>query len=350
MLKRILLLLLLTVAVAVGVHEGMFWYHHVHEANARVQANFTVLASNVNGKLVELHARRGEDVRKRQLLVSMDDRQARLAISTLEAELKRQKAVRSEIEAELKFFLTELEGKIDTARQETGLLKSTFETANERMSIARKNVERNSTLESRSIVARQRVDDANDRLLAMQERIREVHSEIKMSERRLTELERQRDREAVFRTRIDMVDRDLDKTAVELELARQRLDDMQLKSPLDGVVNRVYVNPGTYVEDGDPLILLHDPDELWIEAEVSESDIRLVSVGQRVIIELDAYPFEQFTGKVRTIGQVTVRQMANGEATGDANGVQRILVEIAMPNIGKAVWPGMRAAVNIVVR
>ena len=101
---------------------------------------------------------------------------------------------------------------------------------------------------------------------------------------------------------------------------------------------------------GEPLLLLHDPTDLWIEAQVAESDIRLVSVGQTVLIELDAYPFEQFSGTVEAIGRVTTGQMS-GPQNRDADIMaQRIAVDIAMPDVGRPVWPGMRAAVNIVVR
>ena len=90
--------------------------------------------------------------------------------------------------------------------------------------------------------------------------------------------------------------------------------------------------------------------DLWIEAKVEESNIRLVEVGQPVRIELDAYPFEEFTGTVRAIGRVTLGQQSGLGAPDSGNGVQRIRVDIELPDIGKPVWPGMRAAVNIVVR
>jgi membrane fusion protein, multidrug efflux system len=350
LIKRLIALVIAIALVAVGVHEGLFWYHHVHEANARLQANFTVLTSNVNGKLTDIHATRGDIVKRGQLLASMDTRQAQLAVETLRAQLASERAGRAEIEAEQRFFLAELDGKIASAIEESHLLKRSYETASERMAIAKKNVDRNSKLESRSIVARQRVDDANDRLLEMQGALRELQSDVKMSEMNLGELQQRRQREAVYRSRIEMKDRQMDETAVKLKLAQQQLDEMNVVSPIDGVLNRVYINPGTYVEDGDPLLLLHDPGKLWLEAQVSESDIRLVKVGQSALVELDAYPYEEFTGTVRKIGQVTVGQIAAPSEPKADNSLQRVLVEIALPAIGKPVWPGMRAAVNIVVR
>ncbi len=350
LVKRFLSLLVVVALIAVGVREGLFYYHHVHEANAQVQANFTVLSSSVNGTLAKVLARRGDPVERGQLLATMDSREAELEIASLEAELARQRAAKTEVRAELEFFLSELDDRIETASAATALLARSFETANNRMVIARKNVERNSKLESRSVIARQRVDDANDRLLEMTERVRELESDMKMSDMKLAELRGQRKRESVYQSRIAMIDREVEQTAVKLTLAKKQLEDMNVKSPLTGVLNRVYVNPGTYVEDGEPLLLLHDPTDLWIEAQVAESDIRLVSVGQTVLIELDAYPFEQFSGTVEAIGRVTTGQMS-GPQNRDADiTAQRIAVDIAMPDVGRPVWPGMRAAVNIVVR
>ena len=338
---------MLIALVAVGAREALFWYEHVHEANARVGANFTVLASSVNGKLTKVHVKQGQQVTSGQILATMDDREAKLSLQSLKAELERQKAMQTETSAERTQFLAQLSDRVATAKAESEALARTYVTLKERLEIARKNAERNSTLESRSIVARQRVDDANDRLLEMTERVSEMQSEMTQARREVIELRGQRRREAVFASRLQTIEREMDKTRVELEIAQQRLVDMQIRSPIDGVLNKVYVNPGTYVEDGDPLLLLHDPVDLWIEAHVAESNIRLVAVGQQVQIELDAYPFEHFSGTVTAIGAVTVRQIS---AANEVGGAERIPVEIALAPINKPVWPGMRAAVNITVR
>lgn len=348
--KRAIFVLIAIAVVALAVREGRFWYEHVHEPNARVQANFWVLASSVNGKLQELHVARGESVERGQLLASMDSRQAALRVESLNAEIARLNLDRAEAEAELDYFNSELSDRIVTATKEKDVTGASYTTATERLEIARKNVERNRALESKSVVAQQRLDDANDRLLEMTERVRELQADMTRSDLRLTELKGQRKRKAVFESRIAIIDGEIEKMTVELRLAKQKVEDMHIVSPIDGVLNRVHVNPGTYVEDGQPLMLLHDPADLWIEAKVEESNIRLIKVGQTVRIELDAYPFAEFAGTVRAIGRVTLGQQSGLEAPDSGNGVQRIRVDIELPSIGKPVWPGMRAAVNIVVR
>lgn len=348
-MRRLLGTLALIALVAVAVYEGRFWYGHVHEANAHVQANFTVLASAVNGKLAAVHAARGDAVSIGDLLVTMDDREATLAVASLAAETESLKTARDEVEAELVFFLSELGDRIATADAETRVLDATLDAVRARLAIANKSVERNTALASRSVVTRQRLDDANDRLLEMTERLRELEAKRSMSKMRVTELSGQRKRELVYRSRVAKFDRQIDESEVRLDIAKRQLEDMRVVSPIDGILNDVHVNSGTYVEDGDPLLLLHDPADLWVEAHISESDIRLVKVGQQVLVELDAYPFESFGGEVTSIGRVTVERLANqgGEA---AIGMQRIQVQIALRDVAKPLWPGMRASVNIVVR
>ena len=157
-MKRFLSLLVVVALIAVGVRKACSTTTMCTRPTHRYRQT-SVLSSSVNGTLAKLHARRGP-VERGVPLATMDSREAELEIASLEAELARQRAAKTEVRAELEFFLSELD---ETASAAT-LLARSFETANNRMVIARKNVERNSKLESRSVIARQRVDDANDRL------------------------------------------------------------------------------------------------------------------------------------------------------------------------------------------
>ena len=111
-----------------------------------------------------------------QLLASMDSRQAALRVESLNAEIARLNLDRAEAEAELDYFNSELSDRIVTAKREGRDGRRTRPT--ERLEIARKNVERNRALESKSVVAQQRLDDANDRLLEMTERVRELQADM----------------------------------------------------------------------------------------------------------------------------------------------------------------------------
>lgn len=89
--------------------------------------------------------------------------------------------------------------------------------------------------------------------------------------------------------------------------ARARGQRVYLTAPFDGVVSRVYLNPGSPVAPNIPVIALV-AEGGWITAEVDEADVDVVRVGQLARITADAYPKQVFTGHVTRIGgQVEIR-------------------------------------------
>ena len=339
------------VLLGIVVVESLDWWRHVNEPNARVQVDFTLLSSSVNGTVEVVHARRGQRVERGALLASMDTAVAELDVATLAAEIAKERARRSQIEAELANYQREMTDKIATAQAAVNLLRREHATWKSRHTIAQRNVERNKKLAARRTISKRQFDEARDRLLDVTSNLRSLETEYQTSQKKLFELRNALKKETVYRSRIEAIDRAIDKIGVQLRQSKQRLADMHIHAPIAGVIDEVYLSAGVYVEDGDRAFLLHDPDALWLEARVDESDISLVAPGQAVSIEFDAYPFEYFDGMVRTIGHATLGSMTSGsKQTADPRLAQRIPVLIDLPKMDKPVRPGMRASVNITVR
>jgi macrolide-specific efflux system membrane fusion protein len=70
-------------------------------------------------------------------------------------------------------------------------------------------------------------------------------------------------------------------------------------APLNGFIIQRNVEPGQTVTTGDPILVMAD--RLIVKAEVDETDISSIILGQSVNIVLDAYPGEQIKGKVEHI-------------------------------------------------
>ncbi len=348
---RILVFVAGAVGIGFAVNEGIHWWRHVTEPNARVEADFTLLSAKANATIATLHIRRGEAVKKGQPLVSMDTSMQELDLVTLDAEMAKMRAERKQIEVELKQFRVEMGDKIATADSTARLQRRELSTLKERREIARANAERSAKLRSKRTITARQLDDANDRLLSITSRIRSLETKIRESERKKNELEGETGQRAVYVSRLEAVDRVIDKIDVQIAQARERLADLQLEAPIDGLIDEVYVAEGVYVEDGDRVVLLHDPNALWLEARVDETDIGHVAPGQKVRIEFDAYPFEWVEGTVREIGAVTLGSMENGgNGKVDPRLAQRIPVIIDLPEMTRTVRPGMRASVNIEIR
>jgi adhesin transport system membrane fusion protein len=124
----------------------------------------------------------------------------------------------------------------------------------------------------------------------------------------------------------------------------------EMRSPVNGVVNRVLVNTvGGVVKPGEPIVeVVPLNDQLVLEANVIPSDIGFVKVGQTARIKLTAYDYSIFgamEGKV-----VYVAPDAVTTEKGDSYYIARIETDASFNTRGKhlEVLPGMQAQVDIV--
>ena len=81
-------------------------------------------------------------------------------------------------------------------------------------------------------------------------------------------------------------------------------DNYAVRSPIAGIVVDRKINPGSEVRpDGtDPLFIVTDPGSLWASIDLPERELSRISQGQKLSVQVDAYPDEVFNGEVKTIG------------------------------------------------
>ena len=121
-----------------------------------------------------------------------------------------------------------------------------------------------------------------------------------------------------------------------------------------GIVARTVVNTGELVDDGQALAFIHDLDTLWVVANVEETQIAKVRIGQPVEITVDAWPDTPLTGHVGKIGSVTGSRFAviPRESLGGnfVKVVQRIPIRISVEDPSDVLQLGLSAVVGIDIR
>jgi len=85
------------------------------------------------------------------------------------------------------------------------------------------------------------------------------------------------------------------------ESARARLDQMIVRSGIDGVVLRRDVEPGDLASPGRVLMTLGDPSRIWITATIDERDVARIQPGQEALMASDAWPGRVLRGHVREV-------------------------------------------------
>jgi len=100
--------------------------------------------------------------------------------------------------------------------------------------------------------------------------------------------------------------------------------------------------------------MLHNPNEVWVEANIKETQVGQVKLGQPVKVTVDAYPGVKFTGKVARIGNATTARFAllpTPNPSGNFTKItQRVAVKIDIVNSPRPLKPGMMVEVEIDVR
>lgn len=117
----------------------------------------------------------------------------------------------------------------------------------------------------------------------------------------------------------------------EIEKSSEPKIHITVHAPAGGIVMERKVTEGQYVREGDPLYSLTDLSTVWVKADVYESDLPLIRMGQAVEIESDGMAGEKLRGRVSFI-----EPMLNTQT-------RTVPVRIQVPNPGLRLRPGMFA-------
>jgi RND family efflux transporter MFP subunit len=110
---------------------------------------------------------------------------------------------------------------------------------------------------------------------------------------------------------------------------------LTMHAPSSGFVTEKMVQSGQSIALGMPLYRLADLSTVWVEADVYEQDLRFVTVGDIVRVEITAYPGDAFNGRLSYI-YPDVRPETR---------TTRVRIELV--NAGSRIKPGMYATVHI---
>lgn len=238
---------------------------------------------------------------------------------------------------------------VDVGTQVSGIVKKIY-------------VDFNSTVKAGDLIAlidpsvsQLNLNEAQAGLAVNEASVKSAQASLKDSERKYKRNKELFDRNLIARSEVDTSQTDLDlkraaleeaksrliqsKTAVER--ARTNLGYTRITSPVNGVVINKQVEAGQTVASSfnTPTLfkIAEDLTRMQIEAKVDEADIGAVDEGQNVTFRVDAFPDEDFSGKV-----VQVRISPKTE-----NNVVTYTVIIHVDNKDLKLKPGMTANVSI---
>ena len=262
--------------------------------------------SKTQGWVERIHVREGDPVKAGQILVVLDDREARAAVgqslANLEAAQARLKQVRATSEEAV-------QSQIQQARANLELADSDLKRARE--------------LHGKNFIARQQLDEA-------QTKYNVAKAAYDLAQNSL--------RQRTWENEIALAEAQVRQAKAQLDLTQAQLANLTIHSPMDGMVTKRHVDPGTMVKDTTPILNLMDLSEMKMVVNVIEKEFILLQKGQPVKVKVTAFPERVFSGKIEIVTPALELQSRTAE------------IQISIPNPGGLLKPGMFGRVEITLR
>jgi membrane fusion protein, multidrug efflux system len=325
--------------------------NHVHVTDARVAATMVAVSARTAGWIESIPVEEGDHVKRDQALLLMDQREARLALGEADAQLDGLRAELQRIAAERELARATIESQLARARSEHTAAESAQAAAMAELARAKAEWERATPLYEREIISREFWEQKRSAHAQAEAAVAARRADVAAAQAAVGEAVARQKQLAVFDTRLQRTRVSITEATAHRDRLAVVLSDREIVSPSDGVVDEVFVDPGEYVNAGQHLMVIHDPNDVWVLANVKETDIRDVHRGSQATVSVDAYPDRDFVGVIRRVGNAATSQFAllpNPNPSGNFTKItQRIEVRIDVEQDAELLKPGMMVEVEI---
>ncbi|MDU2938488.1 MAG: HlyD family secretion protein [Enterobacteriaceae bacterium] len=315
-------LIILGIVVIVMIIVALVWWLMTRNQettdDAFTDGDAVTIAPKVSGYVTDLRVKDNQRVKKGDLLVVIDPRDATAQRDQAKAQLGLAEAQLHQAQAQLALSKVQYPAQRDEARAQ--VLKAQADQANAEAAYRRqRGVDPRATTQ-------QNIDSANAQLRSAQAQMASAKAQLEVAEQVELQIRQQE-------TNVEARERQVDQARAQLETAELNLSWTEVRAPFDGFVTKRNVQNGTLVQAGTALFSLVSPD-IWIVANFKESQLERLRPGNKVSIKIDAFGDMELEGHVDSIQQGSGSKFAafpSENATGNfVKIVQRVPVKIVI--------------------
>jgi HlyD family secretion protein len=258
-----------------------------------VTAHKIELASKVSGRVAWIGVEKGDNVKRGQVLVRLEDEEFRAQVTQAQGQL-----------GSLKAKLAALEN--GSRPEETERSKADLEQVRADLDNARVTLSRTRSLVEQGVMSRQNLDDAQaryDSQVAKFASYEKTHALVRIGPRQ----------EDIDSARAQVV-----QAEGALSLAQTQFDNTVITAPISGAILERNVERGEFVTTGfvsdrgakGYVVSMADLTDLQVELDISQNDFAKLGPRQPAVITTDAYPDRKYQGDITEISPEANRQKA----------------------------------------
>ena len=300
---------ILLALLVVGIRRWWFGRSHVSTDNAQVDGHIIPVLPKVGGYVNEVRIEENQSVRAGDTIVVLDDRDLRARLAQTEADLA---AILATV----------------SSRTRVGQAEAAVAQAQANAVKAQADLARIEPLAVQNVVSPQQLDAARAAAAAAGAQLASAQAALVGADARVAAARAARDQAAL------------------------QLSYTRILAPASGVVSKKSVELGQLVQPGQPLMAVVPLDDVWVTANLKETETADVTPGDQAEITVDAYEGRHFRGHVESLAPATGAKFSllpPDNATGNfTKVVQRIPVRIRLDSAAADPAHPLRPGMSVV--
>lgn len=324
--------LILLIAAILYAIWALFLNNSVSTDNAYVGAETAQITSMVSGQVAQVVVKDTQTVHRGDVLVRIDDRDAKIALAQAEAELakaKRQYKQTAANSSSLNSQVVVRADEINSAKAQVAQAQADYDKAGLELNRRAQLAASGAVSKEELTKAQSAVETAKAGLELAKAGLAQASSSRKAAESTLAA------NEALIQGVSETSTPDVQVAQAHVEQAQLDLERTVIRAPVDGVVTRRNIQVGQRVAPGTSMMMIVPLNDLYVDANFKESQLKKVRPGQEVTLTSDLYGDDvEYHGKVMGFSGGTGSAFAlipAQNATGNwIKVVQRLPVRIAL--------------------
>ncbi|UBM60596.1 HlyD family secretion protein [Marinilongibacter aquaticus] len=357
------LIAILVVGIAAGAYAYIHGLSHETTDDAQLEANISAIVPKVSGYIQEIRVKDNQMVHKGDTLFVLDDSEFRLKLMQAEAAKdiangQLQVAKTGILSANTVVPISQ--ASAHSAEANVATANANIEAAKVELWRAQNDYERYANLYADRSITKQQFEQAQaakesaeKRLKVLEEQRNAIEKQVSVAARQVKNSQSQ---VSAARSQISVAEASIEQNDVAIENAKLFLSYTVILAPADGQLSKINLQPGQLVQAGQSLCMLVDVHDQWVVANFKETQMEKMRVGQKVEMEVDAFPKEKIIGTVNSIAPATGSKFAllpPDNASGNfVKTIQRIPVKITLDEqkMLDLLRPGMNVEVDVLIQ
>jgi HlyD family secretion protein len=286
MRKRLLPLLILLTVVGAGVYA----YTRIAPAplvlTGIVTTNDVIVSPQIGGQIAELLVKEGDTVARDQLLAVISPDELKADTAYFRQNVEGMSSQVRESEAALRFQERQMGDQIRQAESTLAATESQVEAAAADLENARLLYTRTENLSRQGVVSPQELDQARTGSVAAQAKLDGLKRQVEAQRATVALARSNAEQVQLRRSQVQTSEHMQAAASAQRTKADVRLRYTEIHAPMAGVVDVRAARVGEVVVPGQPVVTLINPDDLWIRADVEESYIPNVKLGDKMTVRL----------------------------------------------------------------